>query len=224
METGPIDLDQAFDEIYPPDIRLLSRRFWTPVAVAQRAAILLRDAGARTVLDVGSGVGKFALVAAQTAPELRVMGIEQRAHLVDFAREAKRGLELTNVDFAVGNATEASWLAYDGLYFFNSFAENIFEPEARLDERAELSLTRFAGDVLRAHAALRAAPAGTAVATFHGSSGRVPCTFELVSIEPAASGWLRLWTKTAAADDGSFFVEINDTVERHPPDRRRHAG
>jgi SAM-dependent methyltransferase len=217
VRTDLEDLDEAFDAVYPPHVRVVSARFWTPVAVARRAAILLHDAGARTILDVGSGVGKFALVAARTVPELRVMGIEQRAHLVEVALGAKRTLEVTNVDFTVGNATEASWREYDGLYFFNSFAENIFEPEARLDDRAELSLSRFAKDVLRTHAALRAAPLGTAVATFSGSSGRVPCTFELVSMEPAASSWLRLWIKRDLADDGSFFVELNDTVERHPP-------
>ena len=210
------DDDEPIDALYPPQVRVMSRRFWTPVAVARRAAILLRDAGARRVLDVGSGVGKFALVAARTAPELRLTGIEHRAHLVDLARGAKRALGLTNVDFTVGNATDASWRAYDGLYFFNPFAENTFEPEARLDDRAELSLNRFAKDVLRAHAQLREAPKGTAVATFYGSSGRMPCTFELVSMEPAAAGWLRLWIKTDAVDDGSFFVEIDDTLERHP--------
>jgi len=223
VRTGPDDLDEAFDAIYPPDVRLPSARFWTPVAVARRAAILLRDAGARTILDVGSGVGKFALVAAQTVPELRLVGIEQRAHLVDVALRARRALEVTNVEFKVGNATEASWREYDGLYFFNSFAENVFEPEARLDNRVELSLSRFAKDVLRAYAALRAAPPGTAVATFSGSSGRVPCTFELASIEPAGSSWLRLWIKTASRDDGSFFVEVNDTVERHPAGGARPA-
>lgn len=215
VRTGPDDLDEAFDAIYPPHIRRLSPRFWTPVAVARRAALLLRDAGARTILDVGAGVGKFALVAARTVPELRVVGIEQRAHLVKLALRARRDLAVTNVDFIVGNATETSWREYDGLYFFNSFAENTFEPEARLDERTELSLSRFAKDVLRTQAALRAAPPGTAVATFSGSSGRVPCTFELVSMEPAASSWLRLWIKRDLPDDGSFFVELNDTVERH---------
>jgi len=209
------DDDEPFDALYPPHIRVMAPRFWTPVAVARRAAILLRDAGARRVLDVGSGVGKFALVAARTAPELRVMGIEQRAHLVELALDAKRTLGLTNVDFTVGNATDASWQGYDGLYFFNPFAEHTFEPEARLDDRAELSLNRFARDVLRAHGQLRSVPRGTAVATFYGSSGRMPCTFDLVSIEPAAAGWLRLWVKTDAADDGSFYVELDDTLERH---------
>lgn len=215
MQSDPSDDDATFDAVYPPEIRLLSRRFWTPVAVARRAAVLLRDAGARRVLDVGSGVGKFTLVAARTAPEVEWVGIEQRAHLVDFAEGARSALEIENARFAVGNATEGSWQAFDGLYFYNSFAENTFEPEERLDDRAELSMHRFAKDVLRTQRALSAAPLGTAVATFHGSSGRVPCSYEVASIERAGSGWLRLWTKKTALDDGSFFVEIGDTLERH---------
>jgi SAM-dependent methyltransferase len=207
--------DTAFDALYPPDIREVSARFWAPVAVARQAALWLRDAGARRVLDVGSGVGKFALVAAATAPELLVVGVEQRAHLVDHARRAQEALGIPNVRFVVGDATGSSWRGFDGLYFFNSFAENTFDPARRLDDLVELSMARFARDVLRSHAALRAAPVGTAVATFCGSSGRIPCSYELVAAESAASAWLRLWVKRLPDDDGSYFVETEGLVIRH---------
>jgi SAM-dependent methyltransferase len=216
--------DTSFDRLYPTAIRRASPRYWTPVGIARRAARLLRDAGARRVLDVGSGVGKFVLVAAATAPEVSWVGIEQRAHLVVHARRAARELATTNARFVVGDATDVSWGAYDGFYFFNSFAENLFGVHERLDDRAELSFARFARDVERAHAALRAAPPGTAIATFHGSSGRIPCSFELAHVGPAASGWLRLWIKTGAADDGSFFIEVGGDVERHDADGRQSAG
>ncbi len=71
--------DALFDAMYPEAIRLVSRRFWTPIAVAQRAAELLRGAGARRILDVGAGLGKFVLAAARAAPELDFVGVEQRA-------------------------------------------------------------------------------------------------------------------------------------------------
>ena len=207
--------DAAFDALYPADIQQLSRRYWTPVETARRAGALLRDAGARRLLDVGSGAGKFALVAAASAPELHVVGIEERAHLVDVARRAQANLGLTNVEFVHGNATAASWDSYDGLYFYNSFAENLFDVGARMDDKSELSVARFARDVQRAYAQLRAAKLGTVVATFYGSSGRVPTSFTLSHKEPAGAGWLRLWTKESVRDDGSFFIEVGDSIVRH---------
>ncbi len=207
--------DDAFDALYPEGIRRVSRRFWTPLETARRGALLLADAGATKVLDVGSGVGKFALVAAATVPRLRVVGIEQRAHLLEPARAASAKLGLSNVTFFQGDATDVSWSEYDGFYFYNSFAENLFDPSDRLDDRAVLSFARFARDVQRTYAALRVAKAGTAVVTFYGSSGRMPCSYELVHQAAAGSGWLRLWVKGTSGDDGSFLVEDGEAVVKH---------
>src|ERR1019366_3254689 len=80
--------DVTFDSIYPLPIQVVSRRFWTPVGVARRAAQLFRQAGARNVLDVGSGVGKFVFVAAASEPEVCFVGIDHRENLVEVARRA----------------------------------------------------------------------------------------------------------------------------------------
>jgi SAM-dependent methyltransferase len=213
--------DVAFDALYPASVQRVSRRFWTPVETARRAAVLLRDAGARRVLDVGSGVGKFALVAAATVPELHVVGVEQRGHLVDLARSAKGVLALENVDFNHDDATHAPWDGYDGFYFYNSFAENLFDVGARLDDDAVLSVARFARDVQRTYAKLRDARVGTAIATFYGSSGRVPCTYDLAHLEAAGAGWLRLWTKRDTVDDGSFFIEVGEAIVKHDKTGRK---
>ncbi len=204
--------DYEFDSVYPDDVRRVSRRFWTPVAVARRAAELLRDAGVTRLLDVGSGVGKFALVAASAAPAIEILGVEQRSRLFAVATEAHAALALPNVGFVLGDVSEVSWSGFDGFYFYNSFAENVFDPVDRLDDAAELSMARLARDVQRATLALRGADVGVSVATFHGSSGRIPTSFELVCQEAASSGWLRLWTKRHGDDDGGFFVEDGPSV------------
>ena len=207
--------DALFDAMYPERIRLVSRRFWTPIAVAQRAAELLRSAGARRVLDVGAGVGKFVLAAARAAPELDFVGVEQRAHLVEVARRARRTLGIANAHFHVAEATAVSWRGFDAFYFFNPLAENLFDEEDRLDNRVELSHERFARDVLRVECTLRRAPLGTLVATYHGSSGRIPSCYEALASESAGSDRLRLWRKYREKDDGSFFVEVGDSIVWH---------
>ena len=209
--------DVAFDSIYPLSIRTISRRFWTPVDVARRAAQLLRQAGARRVLDVGSGVGKFVLVAAAEVPELRFVGVEQRAHLVEVARRAHERLQVPNAFFVVGEATSSSWRGFDGFYFFNPFAENLFVDGDQLDDTVELTYLRFFRDVVRTERALRAAPLGTAVATYHGMSGRMPACYELSQTTRAGSDWLRLWVKTRERGEG-FFLEYGDGVVLHRAD------
>jgi SAM-dependent methyltransferase len=209
--------DASFDALYPGDIRAVSARFWTPLPIAKRAAELLVENGARTVLDVGSGAGKFCLVLGAHYPAARIVGVEYRAGLVPIARAARDRLGLGNVSFVHDDVTGLPWEAFDGFYFYNSFAENLFDPRDRLDDQAELSMHRFSRDIQRSHALLREARAGALVATFYGSSTRVPATFDLVEQEPAGEGWLRLWAKTDRADDGSYFVEDGGENVRHDP-------
>ena len=82
--TFPTDDD--FVRRLPPPLREKAGRYFTPVAVARRASQMLRDANAKWVLDVGSGSGKFCVVAALESPAVQFVGVEQRAHLVDVAR------------------------------------------------------------------------------------------------------------------------------------------
>ena len=209
--------DWAFDSIYPPSIRAMSRRFWTPVDVARQAARLLWQAGARRVLDVGAGVGKFVLVAAGVEPDMSFVGVEQRTELVKVARRAQERLQLPNVRFVVGEATSSSWRGFDGLYFFNPFAETFFDKEDRIDDAIELTDATFFRTVARTERALRDASLGTAVATYHGMSGRMPACYELTQSVRAGSDWLRLWVKTQEHAEG-FFLEYGDGVVHYRAD------
>jgi hypothetical protein len=209
--------DTAFDAVYPLAIRAVSRHFWTPVRVAKRAAQMFRQAGARRVLDVGAGAGKFVLVAAAEAPDVFFVGIEQRAHLIDVACRAQGRLQVANASFRVGDVTEPTWSTFDGFYFFNPLAENLFADGEQLDDTVELTEARFFCDVLRVERRLRAAPLGTAVVTYHGMSGRMPACYELSESERAGSDWLRLWVKRRERGEG-FFIEVDDRVVLHRPD------
>jgi predicted RNA methylase len=220
--ASPAD-DSSFDRVYPPAVRELSRRFWTPVGVARRAGELLRSAGARNVLDVGAGAGKFALVAAAAQQELSFVGIEQREPLVHVARMAAIRLGINNARFLIGDVTKVPWGDFDGFYFFNPLAENLYADEDCIDHGVELSESRFFHDVLRIESALRVAPLRTAVVSYHGTSGRMPTCYELSHSERAGSDWLRLWIKRRPSDDGSFFVDDGDFILRCRPVAKGHV-
>jgi SAM-dependent methyltransferase len=202
--------DVTFDTVYPAAIRLLSRRFWTPVEVARRAAAMFEKAAARRVLDVGSGVGKFAICAAAAAPGVEFVGVEQRPNLLGIARSVGRRFGLRNVRFQLGDATEVPWSAFDGFYFFNPFVENLFDVDDAIDSGVELSQARFMYEVLRVETSLQTCPLGTVLVTYYGSGTRIPGGFTLVTSERAGRDWLRLWVKRSDATADTYFTEGDD--------------
>jgi SAM-dependent methyltransferase len=202
--------DAVFDAVYPAWIRRLSRHFWTPVAVARRAAELLECSGAHRVLDVGAGAGKFVLTAARAAPRLEWVGVEHRPHLVEAARRAHARLAVPNARFCTGDVTTTSWTEFDAFYFFNPLAENLFAHEDQIDDQAELTAARFIHDVHCVEGRLREARLGTLIVSYHSATVRIPGSYELEASEPAGTDWLRLWRKHRERDGGAFFVEAED--------------
>jgi predicted RNA methylase len=204
--------DRAFDAIYPRRIRRASRGFWSPLAVACRAAELFDRHGVRRVLDVGSGPGKFCLAAALISPAIAFTGVEHRPHLVAAARRAASDLQVTNATFVHANATEVAWDAFDGFYFYNPFGENLFgDDDDRFDRTVELSGDRYMLEVHWTERRLSRLAVGSVVATYHGFGGRVPAAFELAHEESCGTDRLRIWVKTEAGQPGpAFWRELHE--------------
>jgi hypothetical protein len=204
----------AFDELLPLPVRAKASRYWSPLSVGRRAASRFADFGARQILDVGAGPGKFCITAASAHPELRFCGIEQRGPLVEIARDLAFRLRLPNLEFRVGNALSIPWGDFDGFYFFNPFAENIFSSESIFDEAVELSESRLAFELLRVLELLTSLRTGTVVVTYCGLGGAIPSSFDLMREEPVGSGYLRTWIKRRSYDDAWCHLDIHDDVSR----------
>ncbi len=204
--------DAELDLLLPPPWRRASAQFWTPVAVARKAAAWLARAGSRRVLDVGSGVGKLCVVGALTT-ELSFHGIEQRPPLVDVARGLAAMFALGDrVSFQSGKLQQASFFAHDALYFFNPFGENVVQREDWLDVSVELSQERLEKDVWFIERTLREAPMRTRVVTYHGYGGPLPDSYHPTVCAPAGTGVLRLWTKIHAETRGRCWLELDDVL------------
>jgi len=206
--------DAELDALLPVAVRRASRVFWTSVAVARRAAHMLERLGVRRVLDVGAGPGKFCVVAAAHAPGIEFVGVEHRPELVAAAQALAAEVGIANVMFATGDATHYPWTDFDAFYVFNSFAENDFAADDQFDSTVELSHARHLAEVKRVAQHLAAAPAGTVLLTYHGLSGPIPGSYELLHAEPVDTGWLRVWRKGAAPEDGRFWIEEGAGVSR----------
>lgn len=196
MRTGAPPPDAAFDRHMPASTRSASGKYWTQLVVAHRAAQWFDELRVGSVVDVGSGAGKFC-VAAALAGSSRFTGLEHRPHLVAAARELARtfGVE-DRVSFVDDVLGEGPVPAADAYYLYNPFGENLFWKGERLDDEVELSEQRFARDVAAAEQLFESAPIGTLVLTYNGFGGRMPLDYEQARVDRTMPNMLRLWCKT----------------------------
>lgn len=184
--------DEAFNAIYPEQIRKHSSRHWTPVAVAKMAAAFLVEKPGDRVLDIGSGAGKFCMIGAASTRGTFV-GVEQRSSLVKFCEKASRIHHLPNVSYINTNITSVDFKGYDGFYFFNPFRENI-DRTALIDDSVETAphLFDLYGKYVYEH--LSRCKIGTRVATYWNSATDVPSEYTVVGT--GFDGLLNLFEKT----------------------------
>lgn len=202
-------LDAAFDQLLPGDARAKSLLHWTPLAVARLVAARLAEHGARSVLDAGSGPGKFCVVAASAQPRLAFVGIEQRFGLVAAARGLAARLRVNNAHFELGDALGRSWATFDGFYFFNPFAENALGTNDVFDE-ARGAKKRFRTEATRLACRLREARCGSVLVTYHGLGGPIPSSYDLAQEEESGSGRLRIWVKTRDREEDWVYLDHGD--------------
>jgi SAM-dependent methyltransferase len=149
------------------------------------------------ILDIGSGPGKFCIIASLAMSGIYV-GVEQREHLVEQARRAARRLGAWRAEFIHADAFELDWRAYDCLYLYNPFAELTFEAQRRIDDSVEAGSQEYDARVFATVDRLKHMQAGARVMTFHGFGGLFPSCYQRVSRRWAGSGDLELWVKKGA--------------------------
>jgi SAM-dependent methyltransferase len=194
VRSGNLPSDEEFDLLYDDWSRRLSPHYWTPIAVARRAAQLLAEDGRRRVLDIGSGVGKFCLVGALTTGALFV-GIEQRPNLVAAARAAAARLGTRRSRFLIGDFAELDFRRFDGFYLFNPFEELLTVGMEPIDTTVDLSPARFRRNLRWLSSKLRRAPDDATVVTYFGHGERELAGFRQVRKEFAGEDALVVWRK-----------------------------
>lgn len=187
--------DWVFDRHLPEELRLVSRQHWTHLAVAVRVAEWLTEHKVRTIVDIGSGAGKFC-VAAALAGESHFLGLEQRPRLVQAARELARLFEIEErVSFVEHLFGEDPTPTAEAYYLYNPFGENLFGPDDHLDEDVELNQERYQRDVAAVIALLQRAASGTCLLTYNGFGGIIPSGYREVHIDRELPNILRMWRK-----------------------------
>jgi predicted RNA methylase len=224
LRRGRRPSDRVFDRLLPDSVRRASGRYWTPLAVAMRAAEWLRQLNVSSVADIGSGAGKFCVATALTLPA-RFTGVEQRPQLVAAARELACTFALEDrVTFIEGRFGDAP-LDAEAYYLYNPFGENLYGPDDQLDDKVELSGARFFDDIERVEQMLRDAVVGTCVLTYNGFGGQIPACYREIYVDRALPNVLRLWRKTnrlrTVRPDPMWSVDSEPSV-RKPGRSARH--
>jgi len=183
--------DEEFDAFYTMKMRKLSSTQWTPVAVAQKAIDFLVQGPDTRVLDLGSGAGKFCIVAAMHC-EAFITGVEQRENLVLLSRKLASSYRLGNVEFIKADMVKIDFSKFDAFYFFNSFEEMV-NTKDKIDAhyRSGLDLYDQYRQLLKDR--LDLAHIGTRVVTYCGEGGVIPDSYNLV--KSINKGKLLFWEK-----------------------------
>ena len=224
MRTGSCPSDRSFDRFLPEPLRLVSPEYWTPLAVAKRAADWLEDLGIRTVVDIGSGAGKFC-VAGALFGRCQFIGLEQYSSLVTSAVALADLFDLNDrVSFVAGALGAVPTPVGDAYYFFNPFGDYWLGADYPPEAGADVTDTRYADDVAAAEDLLRRVPAGTWILTYNGFGGRMPAGYELVRVDWKLRGVLRLWRKrgdtarigSPTDDEGPVARATRSRIKRSP--------
>ena len=161
--------------------------------VVERASGFLASEPGIKILDIGSGVGKFALLGAYHNPEAFFYGVEQRLELHDYAITVKNQTGISNVEFMHGNFTELDLQGFDHFYFYNAFYENIVG-EGHIDQNIEYSVSLYHYYCRYLFKELDKKPGGTRLVTFHSTEDELPCSYQLVgsSVDLLLKMWIKL--------------------------------
>jgi predicted O-methyltransferase YrrM len=197
LRAGKRPTEASFDRFLPERSRSPSVRHWTPLVAAMQCAEWLDELGAETIVDLGSGAGKFCVVAALAGHAPRITGIEQRGWLVSGARELARVFDVQDrVHFLHGALGAVTIAEADAYYLYNPFGENLFGPDDRVDDDVELSEARHDRDVAIVEDLLRRVRVGTLVVKYNGFGGQMPGGFEPVRVDWELPSVLRVWRKS----------------------------
>ncbi len=195
LQAGQTLVDDAFDRWLPEALRERSGEYWTPMPVAVRAAAWLRETQVRTVVDIGSGTGKFC-VAAALLTSCRFIGVEQRASLVDTARGLAGVFDVAErVTFLSGDFGALPTPVADAYYLYNPFGEYDFDSPRYAELGVPFNNQTMARDLFAMSYLLATAPAGTLIITYNGFGGPLPRSYEEIAVDVRFPCVLRLWRK-----------------------------
>jgi len=189
MELAHIS-DEEFDSHYPLRVQKVSGTQWTPISVAKKAIAYLGVDG-ESILDIGSGAGKFCLIAGSLGNS-KIVGIEKKESLFKLSQKLTVEFGLKNVNFIHGDIKELDFSQFDHFYFFNAFEEHV-NLKDQLDKEIMIDPEYYQSMIDWINQKFDDAPKGTKIVTYCGDCREIPESYSLV--KSSNRGKLRFWVK-----------------------------
>jgi SAM-dependent methyltransferase len=174
----------------PKSYQVLSRHWSDEEACLLAASFLIQ--GSNRILDVGSGVGSFCVIAGASYPEAQFVGVEIRNELFLQAQTQAELFQLSNCSFLNQDIREIDFSQYDGFYFFNSFLE-LLDPTCIIDDGSHVNWKEYLALTEFLFQSLNEMPIGTRLATYDVSPIGIPHSYRLIGSE--LNGLLRFYCK-----------------------------
>ena len=202
--------DKEFDQIFPPRIKTLSERHWTPIIVAKIASTFLCYQDGLRILDIGSGVGKFCLVGATLHPSCTFFGLDIRENFIQIANKIKKKHTIPNAVFECQNLLETDISSYDGIYFYNSFQEKIDDTSV-MDDESAISHETYNAYTQHLYQKFLEMPVGTRLVTYHTAEFCVPENYKMA--EHHLIGKVKCYIKTKSKKASPIIDD--DMIKNH---------
>lgn len=120
-----MDINKIIEK-YNENLKIDINGAWSNVNHIVESCNLLK--GCKKVIDIGSGTGKFCLIAAKLNPDTHFVGIEINEKYWTEAIRLKDVLGISNVDFILTDYKNVDITEYDGIYIFNPFVMSKKDP------------------------------------------------------------------------------------------------
>jgi cyclopropane fatty-acyl-phospholipid synthase-like methyltransferase len=189
--NGDYFSDRDFDDLLPEEIKAAAYTHWTPINIIERVVEFINENQCQNVLDIGSGVGKFCLIAA-TLSKAHFQGVEIRKQLHFYSLSLAKASQLKNVSFSQENICDVDFEPFDCFYYYNPFFENI-DPIRSIDNSLELSEHQYQNYVQCIQKALNKKTNGTFLITYQTNPKEIPNSYQLIYEEEGLD--LCFWRK-----------------------------
>ncbi|TGM82143.1 methyltransferase domain-containing protein [Leptospira mtsangambouensis] len=193
--VGDTMTDESWDAFLPLHLQKLSPFQWTPISVIERTWKYLFSDGVTSVVDLGSGVGKFCInLSLLSSESIEVIGLEDREELLSVSEAMKKLWGLSRVQFQKKNFLTHFPFGHSHYYCFNPLYETI-KGSHSIDLKKNKSANQFLKDLRTFKQNLFLLKPKSKLITFHGFGGSYLPGFRLVLNEEISGGEFQVWEK-----------------------------
>lgn len=195
LAVGEPMTDLVWDSFLPEKFRTVSPYQWTPISVIVTSWEYLQEEKVTSIVDLGSGVGKFCLNLGKLSKDrFPILGMEDRIELYQIAESLKDKWKTREVKFEHRNFLEEFPYEYSHYYCFNPLYETM-KASHSIDGTKDKSALLFIHNLQTLKNHFLNCKIGTKLITYHGFGGSVLPGFKVLLKKELEFGEWMVWER-----------------------------